>query len=418
MNRLALSFVALSNSRDLTAEADVSIILEFISIFKGSIDFEHHKIEIEALQQNTSDVRNDIDSFVKKYSAANPIMNQINEYFKSLEDNEHFFIMPISDIDKMDLYIFLSSLKDKKNFEESKKEYLDLFGDLRNEYSIHVFDGNKKYEVGEKAKDKRICRYCGKSMPKVSFKKVAHAISEALGNKKIVSLEECDVCNQKFGDGIEEDLILYLQLFRSFFGIQRKKGGNIHFKGENFDIKRDLDGKIKMGYIIDKEQPTKEDLEAPMSLKTYESINFQNIYRTLAKYAIGVMNSNEMKNFSNTISWINGEKSISELPKVAVLISYAFFDMHPKIMLYIRKTDNINLPYCVCELHFVHLTFSIIIPLSSMDTNTFINNDEYDTYWKFFKHYQTGGWNFYNFSNDTKQDFRMRINFELRNKNN
>ena len=39
MNRLALSFVALSNSKDLTAEADISIILEFISIFKGNIDF-------------------------------------------------------------------------------------------------------------------------------------------------------------------------------------------------------------------------------------------------------------------------------------------------------------------------------------------------------------------------------------------
>lgn len=416
MEKLRLSFIALSNSKDLTAETDINIIFEFISIFQGHIDFENHKIELEALQQNTDELKHKIDSFVQKYCILNPVINQINEYFKSLKDGEYFFITSISKTDKTELYLYLSSLNNKEDFEKIKSEYLALFGDFRNEYSIYAFDGSKKYEIGEKIKQQRICRYCGKSMPDVSFKKVAHAVSEALGNKKIISCEECDSCNQKFGDGIEEDLILYLQLFRSFFGIQRKRGGNVHFKGENFDIEKGSDGNIKLGYTIDKEIPTEEDLKAPMLFKTFENINFQNIYKTLAKYTLGVIERDKLKYFQDTISWINEERNITKLPKVAILTSYAFFEMHPKIIVYIRKTDNVNLPYCVCELHFVHLTFSAIIPLSSMDSKNFINNNDYDTFWRFFKHYQTDRWIFYDFSNNKKQPFHMKINFEIRDK--
>jgi hypothetical protein len=40
-------------------------------------------------------------------------------------------------------------------------------------------------------KKKRVCRFCGKSPPDVTFKKVAHAIPELLGNKSIESAYEC-----------------------------------------------------------------------------------------------------------------------------------------------------------------------------------------------------------------------------------
>lgn len=53
--------------------------------------------------------------------------------------------------------------------------------------------GGARILLGEKG----ICRYCGGRNPK-TFRKIAHAIPEALGNKWIISADECDVCNDAF----------------------------------------------------------------------------------------------------------------------------------------------------------------------------------------------------------------------------
>lgn len=50
-----------------------------------------------------------------------------------------------------------------------------------------------------KEADKRVCRFCNKSMPNVTFKNEAHTIPEFLGNKGSISDFECDTCNKHFG---------------------------------------------------------------------------------------------------------------------------------------------------------------------------------------------------------------------------
>lgn len=110
-----------------------------------------------------------------------------------------------------------------EDFEKIAKEMDTIFGKLMNSYEMFVFDENTRQSIGERDKSKRVCRYCNKSKPEVSFKKVAHSISKALGNKKIITNDECDTCNEKFGKGIENDLILYLSLFRNFSALKGKK---------------------------------------------------------------------------------------------------------------------------------------------------------------------------------------------------
>ena len=55
----------------------------------------------------------------------------------------------------------------------------------------------------------KICRFCGKKEPEVTFNKIAHAIPEMLGNKQYISLSECDTCNKKFSK-YEDNLEGYL----------------------------------------------------------------------------------------------------------------------------------------------------------------------------------------------------------------
>ena len=142
------------------------------------------------------------------------------------------------------MFNYLSALQKGEDFEKMTKEMDDLFGVLMDSYEMFAFNENTKNKIGELDKSKRVCRYCNKRSPEVSFRKVAHSISEALGNKKIITNDECDACNEKFGKGIENDLILYLNLYRVFFGIRGKKGIP-KFKGKNFEIENIETIKIK-----------------------------------------------------------------------------------------------------------------------------------------------------------------------------
>lgn len=54
-------------------------------------------------------------------------------------------------------------------------------------------------------KENRICRFCGKKEPDVSFSKIAHALPESIGNHVLATYYECDVCNDFFGRNLENE---------------------------------------------------------------------------------------------------------------------------------------------------------------------------------------------------------------------
>ncbi|MCM1126639.1 MAG: HNH endonuclease [Lachnospiraceae bacterium] len=59
-------------------------------------------------------------------------------------------------------------------------------------------------------KDQRKCLFCGKDNTTTTFNKVAHAVSETVGNKSLISYCECDKCNEDFGKVFEDNLGKYM----------------------------------------------------------------------------------------------------------------------------------------------------------------------------------------------------------------
>ncbi len=117
-----------------------------------------------------------------------------------------------------------------------KTEY--CLGVLENYDVVHYDNGKDQIRIGEADKIKRKCRFCGKMMPEVSYKKVAHTISEGLGNKCIITNNECDDCNEALGKEIEQDLITNLSPPRTFMSINGKNGkGKI--KDDSFALYED-----------------------------------------------------------------------------------------------------------------------------------------------------------------------------------
>lgn len=414
MKNFRITFLALSRTTEMEikSENDISPILnDLLMAFAKKTDCENKKINIDSLQQNTEEFRAKINSVIQKYKAFEPKIQQINTYFKDLKDNEYFFIFPNDTIHKQQsfhLFNYLSALQKGEDFEKMTKEMDDLFGVLMDSYEMFAFNENTKNKIGELDKSKRVCRYCNKRSPEVSFRKVAHSISEALGNKKIITNDECDACNEKFGEGIENDLILYLNLYRVFFRI-RGKNGISKLKGKNFEIKNEET--IKIDILSDEEIAVSDCNDFQVRLKTTEKITTQNIYKTLSKYALGVIDRTQIVNFKDTIEWINGKRNIDNLPKVAILSSYDLFSTHPKLSVYLRKSEDNKLPYAVAEFRFTYLTFVYIIPNSNKDTTDFTQDDNFEYFWSFFKHYSSiQNWSFQKMNDNTVRPFVMNLN--------
>lgn len=415
MKEIRITFLALSRTVEIEikSEKDISPILsDLLTAFVKEIDYKNRKINIESLQQNTEEFRDKINSFVQKYKTIECKIQQVNTYFKNLKDNEYFFIslnIIISKEQRIELYNYLLALQRGEDFEEMKKQKEDLFGELKDSYEISIFDESTKHKIGEPDKSKRVCRYCNERSPKVSFKKMAHSISEALGNKKIITNDECDICNENFGKGIENDLILFLTPYRIFFKVKGKKGVP-KFKGKNFEIKNEET--ITIDILSDEEITVSDCNDFQVRLETTEKITTQNIYKTLSKYALGVIDRTQIVNFKDTIEWINGKKNIDNLPKIAILTSYDLFSTHPKLTVYLRKSKDDKLPYAVAEFRFTYLTFVYIIPNSNKDTTDFTQDNNFEYFWNFFKHYSSiQDWSFQKMNDNTIRPFVMNLKF-------
>jgi hypothetical protein len=418
MNKFTLSFLALSRSINLEIESANSIdeiTSSLMYLFVKEIDYENFKIEIESLQQNTSDFRAKLNDLIEKYKDVKPEIQQLNSYFKTLKDNEYFFVFPavISKDQSYYLCNYLLALEQNEDYGKFSEQMDELFGHVRYNYEMSAFDENTRTKIGEQDKSKRICRYCNKDNSDVKFRKVAHTISEALGNKKIITNDECDTCNEKFGSGIENDLILYLNLYRTVFGIKGKNGVP-KLKGKNFEIENK--GTIEIKHTLTDEEindPNRDDFK--VRLETNQDITAQNIYRTLSKYALGVIDRTQLVNFQETIEWINGDKNFENLPKLKMLLSYELFSTHPKMVVYLRKNDNYKLPFAVVELRFTFLTFVYIIPKSSKDEKDFTQSENFEEFWIFFKHYSSvKNWKSIYLNDSTAKKFVMNMNFEKR----
>ena len=72
--------------------------------------------------------------------------------------------------------------------------------------------------------ESRFCRFCQNGESKTSFKTVAHAIPECLGNHQLILVDECDICNKYFSENIEDHLDKFTKPLRVAGQIRGKNG--------------------------------------------------------------------------------------------------------------------------------------------------------------------------------------------------
>lgn len=260
--------------------------------------------------------------------------NVILAYFEKLSQGEKIAIIPRRIEDTQYLY----SLQAQVDEMNGKANIFNLGTQdvLTPIYNLACYGQQRRY-VGQSIKSERKCRFCGQSMPQVTFEKKSHAISEALGNKKVWCLEECDCCNEYFGKTIERDIINLFSPYRSLYKVKGKEGVPTT-KGKNFKISEEL---FSFTLPFDNTEDLKNKTFV-LDTSNYKYIP-QNVYRCLCKYALSVVNRKLLNKYDDTLLWIRGTKQFDNLPLLGFCNKSSIIQ-EPHLLIFQRKIAENQYP--------------------------------------------------------------------------
>jgi len=406
-------FIELNNQRLLEVstrnKTDIDeFVYDLYSIFEAKSDDD--EIRVRALQNYSEKIKKGILDFVNKYQARIPQLNAVAAFFRKLNFNDKFFFIPNKELeiaDTLEIHDVLRASSEGIEYDELPVKLIDLFGDLIQKYHIGTV-GSHRVSIGEK--NDRLCRFCNNQRNPTTFKNKAHAISEALGNKTVILLEECDKCNKEFSETIEPDIIQYLGLFRTFYNV-KGKGGSKKYIGKNFKMSTGDQVQIKLSGQTNDTIKNEEGLKT--KLQSDQPIVSQNVYKSLCKYFLSVIDKKYLHHFKQTIDWINGNTQLKKLPKIANALSNRIFSTQPKLSYYLRKDDDKDLPYAVGVFYFTTMIFVFIVPATDQDDKEFIEQTDFENFWKTFSLFdKIEGWERVDFSSNKPREFIVNLNIK------
>lgn len=392
------------------------IALDLLYLFGAEMDVEVHAIKLSYRQRNTAEFRKRLAEFIEAYKDRLPQIQQLGGKFKKLGDDEWFFILPPQPLTTLQKYKLEQELDELNGRAAvvSDEDMMAFVDGILGNYEIITFDldKEKKIKIGEGAKAKRVCRFCKGRIPEVTFKKEAHAISEALGNKKLILNEECDSCNEFFDENVERDFIYYHDLTRTVFGVLNKDNEVPKLKGKGFSVFK-TDEHLSIALVSGDNAVPKDAPPERTLLKTGNKIRLQNIYKALCKFALSAIDDEFMGHFAETVAWLKGKKTAGDLPKVAVLPSYHFVTRRSELTLYLRNNANTTLPYLVGEFRIALYVYIFIVPFSDMDDEDFLGEESYANFLNCFKQINVKqGFDFADFSQNIERDLNFDIKFQ------
>lgn len=273
----------------------------------------------------------------------------------------------------------------KEDLDDSIIKYYDLNYDL---LPTPDFDDNSRLLVRKhgmqtvgRTKNK-ICRFCHKNESEVSFKKIAHVFPESIGNNVLSSNYECDICNQYFGNTIENEYGNFFSLYHSIMQIKGKQGiPRCRYKilcvlrtDRCSEYCVDIDFKNDVPFI----RQCKEVGERYVSFGNNEITISKPvgkhcpiaIFKAIVKMAISVMPEKELPCFSNAIKWILEPEHSNIYGNKKLVVRYKmipgfYVTKHPHYVLYRRKRTIWNKPYMLFNLTYGCFSLFVEIPRDS-----------------------------------------------------
>lgn len=215
----------------------------------------------------------------------------------------------------------------------------------------------------------RSCRYCGKSDPTL-FRNVAHAIPEFIGNRFVISVDECDECNSFFANEIDNHFANFLGLRRTLWRVRGKNGvpkyaipgqsprlwleGGSGFRAEGkFEdefLQIATDGQT--GRIIGRRPPYRP----------------RAVFKALAKSALALMPASDLHYYAGLIKWLRG--GTAESAKYMAFTSWTEVKRKGFEALLLRRVgQKACVPYYSFVLSFSNMSMQIFLPHGAADSH-------------------------------------------------
>lgn len=270
----------------------------------------------------------------------------------------------------------------KETFSQKTLQYYELFYDILrtpdfNDESRLLKPKHGIQVVGNSQNKK--CRFCGKGENEVSFKKIAHAFPESIGNCVLASNYECDVCNQYFGNTIENEYAKFFSLYHSIMQISGKKG----ISKCGFKVPCEMRNNECYKHCIEISFADNTPAIQGCHNVGEEYLRFLNnsitiskplgnycpiaVYKAIVKMAITVIPTEEILSFSRAIKWILEPEHFNFYNDKKLLVRYKMIPgfnvtKYPHYVLFRRKKTVWDKPYMLFNLTYGCFSLFVEIP--------------------------------------------------------
>lgn len=229
-----------------------------------------------------------------------------------------------------------------------------------------LFERSERHELGDRV-DRR-CRFCGGTPPEASFRSVAHAIPEALGNRGLTSAYECDACNNMFGKGIEDDLGKWTKPIRAMARIRGKRGVPTLRQGHDGGWRVEFtDGRL---IVTSRENdPIFEFDEAGKRVVftlPRDAYTPAAVMKAFVKIGLTLLPEAELGPFAPALAWIRDPDHSRSWVASAIIVHTFQNGPMPNVRLMAavlrRKPGVDDVPYAFLLLGYGHDVFQVVLP--------------------------------------------------------
>lgn len=238
--------------------------------------------------------------------------------------------------------------------------------------SDYLLSGTKKQHIG-KAKP-RECRYCLRDASGTTFKQESHAVPECLGNRTLISYDECDGCNDQFSRTFEHHLDLMTRPWRTYFGVKGKKKIPT-YKPRSGMTRIDHNSQKRLIKISDPERRIKVTDDQTNKSRTVEipcdPFIPVEVFRALTKIGLAILPSRFFNEYESAFKWLRAP--LEETPTAVSRFAKCWMCSSPipfqnsVAAIWRRKSSTDPLPATVCMFSIFNLIFLYPIPLSARD---------------------------------------------------
>ncbi len=264
-----------------------------------------------------------------------------------------------------------------KSWEDAPIRIQELLAFYNENYEVigdydTVPEPNRKFDVGSSHRPRK-CRYCQLVEPVVSFRSKAHAFPAMIGNNTVFANDECDSCNQWFGNNLDVHLSRYLGIELTVHQIRgRKRVPTYRVPGKSPRMELNMPNRLHAESTIGDRFLTLSDNGAGKLRAPRQPYNPRSVYKCLVKMALAIVPEEELFNYTEALAWI------LLAPEKDPWIKYPFFTCitctwkekdYPGVRaLLLRRQPGRDVPYMMFVIDFHYRGFQICLPFSPKDS--------------------------------------------------